>query len=53
MKILNRTQIQKTDAFTIKNEPIASIDLMERASLAFFNCFTKKFQKDKTVLAFY
>lgn len=32
MKILNPTQIQKVDLFTIENEPIASIDLMERAA---------------------
>jgi len=34
MKILNPTQIQKVDLFTIENEPIASIDLMERAAKA-------------------
>jgi NAD(P)H-hydrate epimerase len=32
MKILNESQIKKADAYTIKNEPIASIDLMERAA---------------------
>ena len=32
-KILSVKQIREADAFTIKNEPIASIDLMERASL--------------------
>ncbi len=32
MKILNTTQIREADSFTIANEPISSIDLMERAA---------------------
>ena len=32
MKIFSSKQIRQWDAFTIANEPIASIDLMERAS---------------------
>lgn len=32
MKLLNASQINKWDAYTIANEPIASIDLMERAA---------------------
>ena len=35
MKILNTEQIRKADQYTIQHEPIASIDLMERASEAF------------------
>lgn len=35
MKILNTKQIRELDAYTIQQEPIASIDLMERASRAF------------------
>ncbi len=34
MKIFSAAQIKKWDAFTIANEPITSIDLMERASTA-------------------
>ena len=34
MKIFSAEQIKKWDAFTIANEPIASIDLMERAATA-------------------
>ena len=34
MKIFTTTSIKQLDADTIKNEPIASIDLMERASRA-------------------
>jgi len=34
MKILSAKQIKEADAFTIANEPINSIDLMERAAKA-------------------
>lgn len=37
-KILNTEQIRQADAYTIANEPIASIDLMERAAA---NCFAR------------
>jgi len=33
MKIFTSGQVRKIDAYTIENEPIASIDLMERASM--------------------
>jgi len=32
-KVLSVEQIREADAYTIKNEPIASVDLMERASM--------------------
>lgn len=34
MKIFSSSQIKEWDAYTIKNEPITSIDLMERAATA-------------------
>jgi ADP-dependent NAD(P)H-hydrate dehydratase / NAD(P)H-hydrate epimerase len=34
MKIFSSAQIKKWDSFTISNEPVASIDLMERAATA-------------------
>lgn len=43
MKILNINQIREADAITIQQEPIASIDLMERASRAFVNWFSDNF----------
>lgn len=43
MKILNADQIRQLDAYTIAHEPIASIDLMERAALAFVHWFTNQF----------
>lgn len=37
MKILSAAQIKEADQFTIQHEPIASIDLMERAARACFS----------------
>ncbi|MCE2615933.1 NAD(P)H-hydrate dehydratase [Phocaeicola oris] len=37
MKILSSIQLKELDKFTIDNEPIASIDLMERAAVALTN----------------
>jgi NAD(P)H-hydrate epimerase len=37
MKILRSSQIKEVDEFSIQNEPIESIDLMERASLQISN----------------
>ncbi len=39
MKVLDAQQIKAADEFAIKNEPIASIDLMERAALGCSGCF--------------
>lgn len=39
MKILSSDQTRKVDQYTIENEPIKSIDLMERASKAFVEKF--------------
>ncbi|MCG8331338.1 MAG: NAD(P)H-hydrate dehydratase [Chitinophagales bacterium] len=43
MKILSASQIRELDQYTIKNEPIRSIDLMERASEHFCEWFTHQF----------
>ncbi len=47
MKILNTVQIRKADQYTIQHEPIPSIDLMERASLVFFQWFRSQFKNRK------
>lgn len=53
MKILSAEQIKQLDAFTIQQEPIASLDLMERASLQFTNWFCNKFpDTEKKVFIF-
>ncbi len=43
MKILTAAQIREADAYTIAHEPIASIDLMERASQTFTEWFVHHF----------
>ena len=53
MKILNASQIRELDAFTIKNEPIKSIDLMERASLAFVSWFAEKFAAEENEIVIF
>jgi NAD(P)H-hydrate epimerase len=53
MKILSATQIRALDAYTIAHEPIASIDLMERAASAFVHWFLEKFDdRDIPVVIF-
>ncbi|GAB3568044.1 bifunctional ADP-dependent NAD(P)H-hydrate dehydratase/NAD(P)H-hydrate epimerase [Spirosoma luteolum] len=43
MKILNVDQIRALDQSTIKNEPVAPINLMERAALGFVDWFADHF----------
>ncbi len=52
MKILSPSSIRKVDAYTIENEPIASIDLMERAAKAITHAITKRWNTDKPVAVF-
>lgn len=52
MKILNVEQIRSLDAYTIKNEPISSIDLMERASQAFVRWLCNQFVNTRPVCVF-
>lgn len=52
MKVLTALQIKEADEFTIKNEPIASIDLMERASKSFLDHFVKICDSKKPVFIF-
>jgi hydroxyethylthiazole kinase-like uncharacterized protein yjeF len=49
LKILSTSQIKALDKATIESEPIPSIELMERASLAFVRWFVRKFDHGKTV----
>ncbi len=52
MKILSAEQIKVCDAFTIKNEPIASIDLMERAAMACIKHIVKNASIDSEFIIF-
>jgi hydroxyethylthiazole kinase-like uncharacterized protein yjeF len=49
LKILSSGQIREWDAFTISNEPVASIDLMERACRAFVVWFAEHFNASRRV----
>jgi hydroxyethylthiazole kinase-like uncharacterized protein yjeF len=52
MKVFNSLQIKKIDRLTIENEPISSIQLMERASLRFTQWFTNRFDSSHQVVVF-
>ena len=52
MKILSSQHIREADQYTIANEPVASIDLMERAASAFTDWFISKFSQDHPVKIF-
>lgn len=49
MKIFNTSQIRELDRFTIENEPIASIDLMERAAFAIYEKYMQIFHYNRPV----
>lgn len=52
MKILTGTQHRELDLYTIEHEPIDSIDLMERASVAVANEVMKRWNNQRTVFVF-
>lgn len=49
LKILSSSQVKAWDAHTIRHEPVASIELMERACRAFVTWFSERFAPDRTV----
>ncbi len=52
MKILNAKQMTLADQATMKNEPIASIDLMERAAYSCFRRIEEEIVEDKDIHIF-
>ena len=52
MKILSAQQKRTADKFTIKNEPISSIDLMERASKSCVSWILKNFSEESKFQVF-
>ncbi|MFD0751019.1 NAD(P)H-hydrate dehydratase [Mucilaginibacter calamicampi] len=53
LPLLTAQQIRQADAYTIANEPISSVDLMERASKAFVGWFVNHFPDKKQGIAVY
>lgn len=52
MKIFTSAQIHELDKYTIENEPISSIDLMERASTMLTNAIVDTWQTSTPVVVF-
>ncbi len=52
MKLFTTKQIAAIDKYTIENEPIADIDLMERASLQMTNWIVQQFSTEERLLFF-
>lgn len=52
MKIFASSDIKKLDAYTIENEPIASIDLMERAAKVLTEAITRRWNNTYPVKVF-
>lgn len=52
MKLFTTKQIAEIDKYTIENEPISDIDLMERASMQISNWLVQRFSNEKRMLFF-
>ncbi|MDX1283607.1 MAG: NAD(P)H-hydrate epimerase, partial [Draconibacterium sp.] len=52
MKLFTTRQIAELDSYTIENEPIADIDLMERASLQITNWIVQNFSTERKMMFF-
>jgi len=52
MKLFTTKQIAGLDKYTIENEPIADIDLMERASLQITHWLVKMFSTETQMIFF-
>jgi len=52
MKIFTAAQVRDIDAFTIKNEPIRSIDLMERAARRLTGWYVRHYHTNRKVMIF-
>lgn len=52
MKILSVEQIREADRYTIENEPIESVDLMERAATKVFEWLYRRVSREKVIKIF-
>ena len=52
MKIFRSVQIREIDNYTILHEPIASIELMERAAGRLFSWYVNRFERNRKIFVF-
>jgi len=52
MKIFKAEQVREIDAYTVKNEPIRSIDLMERAATRLTGWYVRYYHTNQKVMIF-
>ena len=52
MKLFQADQIRAADAYTIEHEPVASVDLMERAATGLAEWIVKRYAKDRNIRVF-
>ncbi len=52
MKIFRSDQIREIDEFTVKNEPVSSAELMERAASTLHNWYINRFETTRPILVF-
>ena len=52
MKVFTTSQIRDHDAYTIANEPIPSIELMERAATRLSHALMKRLSKEQSIMIF-
>ena len=52
MKILTQSQLKEADQYTIEHEPVASIDLMERAALNITEKITERWDTSRNMVVF-
>jgi NAD(P)H-hydrate epimerase len=52
MKIFSAEQVREIDAYTIRNEPIRSIDLMERAAMRLAGWYVRHYQTNRKLVIF-
>ena len=52
MKLFRSDQIKQLDEYTIREEPVASIDLMERAAIQLLRWYLEKFDRSRHIFIF-
>ncbi|UCG28955.1 MAG: NAD(P)H-hydrate dehydratase [Bacteroidales bacterium] len=49
MKIFRADQVKQIDAYTIENEPVRSIDLMERAAFQLYRWLVQRYSRERKI----